>query len=220
MLTSSLTSGNIPRIDLQDPLSKAKRLISQFKLTHIPVVSEGKYMGLVSEEELSDAPNEDMAVEELIENFIPESVADNVHFLNAVAVFGQYETNLVPVVNEDNEYLGAITTNTLLKALGNFTGASEPGGIIVLEMERNDFSISEINRIVEENNCTILHLNITTDPSSGMLSVTLQLNRIEIGNVVSTLERYDYNVTYYLGREDMEHEIQSNYKHLMNYLDL
>lgn len=220
MLTSSLINSDIPRLELTDPVSKARQLIFDFRLTHLPVVSEGKYMGLVSDEDLLDCRDLAMPVENLIESFIPESVAENVHFLSAVGVFSQYETNLVPVVNEDNDYLGVITTNTLLKALGNFTGAAEAGGIIVMEMEQNDFSISEITRIVEENNASILHLNITKEPETGLLSVTLQLNRDEIGSVVSTLERYDYNVVYNLGREDMEQEIRSNYKHLMNYLNL
>jgi hypothetical protein len=177
-------------------------------------------MGLVSDEDLADLTDPNRPVEELIESFIPESVADNVHFLHAVGVFGQYQTNLVPVVNEDNDYLGVITTNMLLKALGNFTGSAETGGIIVLEMERTEYSISELSRIAEENDCTILHLNATPDPQTGNLSVTLQLNREDIGSVVSTLERYDYHVVYYLGREDRQEDISSNYKHLMNYLDL
>jgi len=220
MLTSSLINPGIPRLDLSDSVSKSRQLILDYRLTHLPVVSEGKYMGLVSDEDLLDSRDLGMPIENLIESFIPESVAENIHFLSAVGVFGQYDTNLVPVVNDDNDYLGVITAGTLLKALGNFTGAGEAGGIIVMEMERADFSISEISRIVEENECTILHLNVTPEPESGLLSVTIQLNRDEIGSVISTLERYDYNVVYYLGREHREQEISSNYKHLMNYLNL
>ena len=38
--------------------------------------------------------------------------------------------------------MGVITTDQLLKTLGNFAGTNEIGGIIVLEMERSQFTIS------------------------------------------------------------------------------
>ena len=61
-----------------------------------------------------------------------------------------------------------ITASDLLKTMGNFAGADEIGGLIVLEMERTHFAISEISRIVESNDCTILHLNTTTNPVNGL----------------------------------------------------
>ena len=116
--------------------------------------------------------------------------------------------------------MGVITTSDLLKTIGNFAGTNEIGGIIVLEMERSQFAISEISRIVESNDATILHLNTTVHAETGMLTVTLHINKKEIAAIVSTFERYDYDVIYYFGNENFENEIHSNYRHLMNYLDI
>jgi hypothetical protein len=107
-----------------------------------------------------------------------------------------------------------------LKTIGNFAGTNEIGGIIVLEMERSQFAISEISRIVESNDATILHLNTTVHAETGMLTVTLHINKKEIAAIVSTFERYEYDVIYYFGNENFENEIHSNYRHLMNYLDI
>lgn len=220
MLTVDLISNNIPRLKLQDSVSKAVQLVADFRVTHLPVVAEDKYLGLLSEEDLLDAEDEKQTVESLQEHFIAASVKDNVHFLNAVNVSTQCDSNIVPVVNEVGELTGVIATVELLKALGNFSGANEIGGIIVIEMERIQFAISEISRIVESNDCTILHLNSFADPITGMLTVTLHLNKREIAAVVATFERYDYDVIYYFGNENFENEIHSNYRHLMNYLDI
>ena len=154
------------------------------------------------------------------EFFIRASVHDNEHFLNAVTCSNQFDTTVVPVVNEENDLVGVITTPELLKTLGNFAGTNEIGGIIVLEMERSQFAISEISRIVESNDATILHLNTTVHAETGMLTVTLHINKKEIAAIVSTFERYDYDVIYYFGNENFENEIHSNYRHLMNYLDI
>lgn len=220
MLTIDLINNNIPRLQLQDSVAKALQLVADFKVTHLPVVTEEAYLGLLSEEDLMDAEDEKLPIEVLQKHFIQASVKENFHFLNAVNTSIQHDTNIVPVVNEEGELAGIISTSDLLKTLGNFAGANEIGGIIVLEMERSQFAISEISRIVESNDCTILHLNSHTDPSTGMLTVTLHINKKEISAVVATFERYEYDVIYYFGNENFENEIHSNYRNLMNYLDI
>ena len=220
MLTVDLINNTIPRLQLQDSIIKALQLVNDFRVTHLPVVSDDKYLGFISEEDLLDAEDEKLTIEVLQEHFISAAVKDNMHFLNAVNVSIQFDTNVVPVVNEVSELVGVISTTDLLKTLGNFAGANEIGGIIVLEMERSQFAISEISRIVESNDCTILHLNSNADQNTGMLTVTLHVNKREISSLVATFERYEYDVIYFFGNENFENEIHSNYRHLMNYLDI
>jgi len=220
MLTIELINNNIPRLQLKDTVSKALRLISDFRVTHLPVVEDEKFLGLISEDDLLDQDEPKMPMELLQEFFVGAAVHDNEHFLNAVTCSNQFDTTVVPVINEENDLVGVITTNDLLKTLGNFAGTNEIGGIIVLEMERSQFAISEISRIVESNDATILHLNTTVHAETGMLTVTLHINKKEIAAIVSTFERYEYDVIYYFGNENFENEIHSNYRHLMNYLDI
>jgi acetoin utilization protein AcuB len=220
MLTVELINTNIPRLKLQDTVSKALQLISDYRVTHLPVVQDEKYLGLISEEDLLDIEEEKMPIELMQETFIDASVTENEHFLTAVNCCNQFDTTVVPVINEERELQGVITTPDLLKALGNFAGTNEIGGIVVLEMERSQFAISEISRIVESNDATILHLNTTVHPETGLLTVTIHTNKKEIAAVVATFERYDYDVIYYFGTENFENEIHTNYRHLMNYLDI
>lgn len=220
MLTAELINHNIPRLQLQDTVSKARQLINDFKLTHLPVISDHKYLGLISEEDLLDVEDEKITIELIQEYFTQVSVQDDVHFLNAVSCSIQFDSNIVPVLTKTNDYTGVITTTDLLKTMGNFAGANEIGGIIVLEMEKVQFAISEISRLVESNDCTILHLNTTTDPVTGLLTVTLHINKKEVATLVATFERYEYHVRYYFGMENFENEIDNNYRHLMNYLDI
>jgi len=220
MLTANLINKNIPRLQPQDSVSKALQLVSDFKVTHLPVVSENKFLGLISEEDLLDAEDQKITIEFLSEHYLQASVLETAHFLIAVNCSIQFDTNVVPVINHQNDFFGVITTSDLLKCLANFSGANEIGGIIVLEMERSQFAISEISRIVESNDCTILHLNTTVHPETGMLTVTIHLNKREIATVVATFERYDYHVNFQFGIENFENEIDANYRHFMHYLDI
>ena len=220
MLTANLINNNIPRLKPQDSVAKALQLVSDFKLTHLPVVSDNKFLGLISEDDLMDVEEPKSVIETLQESFIHADVLDSAHFLIAVNCSIQFDTNVVPVINAENDFSGVISTTDLLKALGNFSGANEIGGIIVMEMERSQFAISEISRIVESNDCTILHLNTIIHPETGMLTVTIHINKREIATVVSTFERYDYHISYYFGIQHFENEIESNYRNFMHYLDI
>lgn len=220
MLTAELINNNIPRLQLHDSVSKALQLITDFRVTHLPVVAGDKYLGIISEDDLVDVETENGTIEFLQENLITAYIKENEHFLNAVKYSNQFETSIVPVVNEEKELVGVITVTDLLKALGNFAGANEIGGIIVMEMERSQFAISEISRIVESNDATVLHLNTTVHPETGLLTVSLHLNKKEIATIVSAFERYEYDIIYYFGDEKFENEIHTNYRHLMSYLDI
>ena len=220
MLARDLINGNIPRLRLQDSVSKALQLLNDFRISHLPVVSDDKFLGLVSEDDLLDAEAEKLNIEHLQDNFLKESIQGSVHFLNAVSSSIKNDITVIPVINNEDDFAGVITIPDLLKTLGNFAGANEIGGLIVIEMERSQFAISEISRIVESNDCTILHLNTTTDNITGLLTVTLHINNREIASVVSTFERYEYNVVYSFGSENFENQISSNYQNLMNYLDI
>ncbi len=220
MLSKELINHNTPRLQLQDSVIKAKQIISDFKLTHLPVVSENKFLGLISEEDLLDVEEDKLSIEIVQSFFTPEFIYDDMHFLNALNFCNQFETNVVPVLNRANEYIGMINAIELLKIMGDFAGANEIGGLIILEMERAQFSISEISRIVESGDCTVLHLNTTIQAVTGILTVTLHINKREIASIVSTFERYEYTVKYHFGIQSFEDKTDVNYKNLMNYLDL
>ena len=220
MLAQELINNILPQLQLSDTVSKALQLMSDFKITHLPVVSEEKYLGLISEDDLLDEENKKIPIEFFQNDFIPVSVISSKHFLNAVTISNHYQTNVIPVVNEANELMGTIAGKELLVALGNFSGANETGAVIVLELERSRFSISEISRIVESDGAVILHLNMTIKPDSTILQVTLHLNKAETSVIIAAFERYEYVVAYYSGKELFENDIDLNYRNLMNYLDI
>jgi acetoin utilization protein AcuB len=221
MLTTELINNNIPWLKLKDSNVKALQLINDYRVTHLPIVSEDeKFLGLISEEDLLDTEEDKGTLEFMQEFFVMAFVKENEHFLNAVNCSNMHDTSVVPVINDEKQLVGSITVADLLKALGSFSGANEIGGIIVMEMERSQFAISEISRLVESNDAHILHLNTTVQSDTGLLTVTLHLNKKEIAAIVSTFERYEYDVIYFFGDEKFENEIHSNYRHLMNYLDI
>ena len=219
MLAKDLINNNIPRLQLDDSVVKAKQLMNDFKLTHLPVVSEKKFLGTISEEDLLDVEEEKIPIELIQEHFTTGFILDDTHFLNALSFCNKMDANIAPVLNKIAEFIGVITSADLLKILGDYTGANEIGGLIILEMEPVHFSISEISRIVESNDCTILNLNSTVQ-ANGLLLVTLHLNKREISSVVATFQRYEYEVKHHFGATIHQDTTDINFRNLMNYLDM
>ena len=220
MNTLQLIDNTMPQLNLQDTLAKALQLMNDFKVTHLPVIADDKFLGIISEDDLLDEGNKKLTISFFQNSLIPAAVNASQHFLKAVSICTLYQTNIIPVVNDASEFMGSIRSYALLNALGNFCGANEFGALVVLEMEPTRFAISELNSIVESDDATILHLNISPLVGSQLLEVTIQINKKEISTIIATFERYEYSVSYYSGEELFENDISTNYQNLMNYLDI
>lgn len=218
MTTLQIADNVFPSLHLQDTVATALQLMSDFKTSHLPVVSDEKFLGLIADEDLVEEENANTTLEVFQTNLIPAAVNAGFHFIKASTIYNLYQTNLVPVVSDNNELLGTISSGALVTALGNLCGSSEFGALVVLQIERSRFAISEINSIVESDGAIIVHLNVSPLPVSDLLEVTLQINKKEIATIIATFERYEYSVSYYSGEELFENEISTNYNNLMNYL--
>jgi acetoin utilization protein AcuB len=219
MLANQLITTHYPKLHVNDQVSVALQLMDDFEIQHLPIVAEEKFLGLVSKDDLLDS-DEDSSLLHLEGDLLKKAVRGGEHFLTALKLAATESLSLVPVVNDSFELLGAITSRELLKNSAEFTGAEEPGAIIVLEVERKDYSFGEISRLVETNNAYITQFNTSTEPETGLLIVTIKLNKIEVSDIIATFQRYEYVVRYYIGEEHYENELRYNYDHLMSYLKI
>jgi acetoin utilization protein AcuB len=223
VLTKELISSSLPVLSPSDTVMHAQEMMNEHHIFHLPVVSEDKYIGLINEEGLINVPDERLSIETLSAQFSKMAVPAAAHFLEAIQIANEYGLSVVPVIeviNHEPQWVGAISAEDLLKYLGRLTGADEPGGIIVLEMERTNFSLSEMCKIVETNDAQITQLNTYYDNQHQLLIITLKINKFEVSDIVATFQRYEYNVKHYFGEELYQNELRSNYDHLMNYLKM
>jgi predicted transcriptional regulator len=220
MLVSQIIETNFPQVLVNDRVSFALHLMDDYHVQHLAVVREDKFTGIISKDVLLDEDeNETLAAVE--DQFTQACVMPHEHFLSAVKLVATMgDISLVPVVNEGRELLGVITAKKLIHATGIFNGVEEPGGMIVLEMDKRNFSFGEITRLIETNDAYITQLNTYNETSTGLLQVTIKVNRIEISDIVATLQRYDYNIRYYFGEELYENELKENLDLLMAYLNI
>ena len=219
MLNREIISTSLPTLNLHDTILQALEMMNEFHVSQLPVVDNDKYLGLVFEEDLMSV-DENATLQAVTDRFSKVAVRASSHFIEAIQTANDYHLSVVPVIEKENEYAGVISATDLLMQLGKLTGASEPGAVIVLEMEQRGFSFSEISKLVETNDAQITQLNTYWDNSTDTFFVTLKINKFEISDIIATFQRYEYQIKYYFGEELYENELRTNYDHLMNYLKI
>jgi CBS domain-containing protein len=219
MLAAQLINTSFPSVHLLDKASFALQLMEDYDVQHLCVVTDEKFVGIVDKNTLFDT-HASAVIATLQNEFITASVNADEHFLAGAKLLSLHELTVLPVVSTAADLLGVITGKQMLAALTSHVGADTRGGIIVLEMEQRQYSFGEIVRLVETNDAYVTQLNTATDPQTGMLLVTIQINHIEVSTIVATFQRYDYSIKYYFGEENYQNELKENYNHLLSYLNM
>jgi acetoin utilization protein AcuB len=219
LLVSEIIQSSVPVLHYDDTVEEAINLLQESNLEHLAVLENDKYEGLLSLDELLSAENTD-AISTLSNKFFRVSINDNQHFLNALKFINESGITVLPVISTDKEYLGVVTERVLLQRLATFLNVDFPGGIFVLEMEKDKFSVGELCRLVETNDAFVTQFNTYTEHLSGLLIVTFKINKTEISDILATLQRYDYVVRYYFGEELFENDLKENFQNLMAYLNV
>jgi CBS-domain-containing membrane protein len=219
MLISEIIQSSVPVLQYNDTVEDAMELLQENNVKHLAVLDNENYQGLISMDELLDASETD-AISTLTDKFIHVQILYNQHFLTALKLITETGITVLPVISANREYMGVVTERGLLQSLSVFLSTDLPGGIFVVEMQRQQFSIGEICRLVETNDAFVTQVNTYADHLSGLLIVTFKINKTEVSDVLATLQRYEYNVKYYFGEEHFENSLKENYDNLMAYLNV
>lgn len=220
MLAGQLISNVIPPLRTSDTVRKALERMNEFKVYHLPIVNEIQYLGLVSEEELMEARNMEIAIGALPVKLLNTFTSENAHIYEVIRLFSELQLSVVPVLDQQKNYLGIISINNLLNFTANLYSVSEPGGIIVLSISNRNNSLAHMAQIVEADNAQILSSYINVFPDSTRLEVTLKINKTEISAIVAAFERYDYEVKAVFNNSSHDDDSMDRFDSFMNYLNV
>ena len=221
MIAKQLITDSVVPLKPTDTGMFAIALMEECRLSHLPMVNELNFLGLISDKDILalHEPENELGTCKL--PFNHANVEENQHIYEVIMAFSTLNLTILPVVNLKNQYIGSITLPTLVKRLSDMTAIRNPGGVIVLEINNKDYSIVEIAQIVESNDAKILSLYISSYPDSTKLEVTLKLNRMDIGPVLQTFYRYNYVIKATWSHQDAYSEgLQDRFDALMNYLSI
>jgi CBS domain-containing protein len=221
MLAKELISDVVPSLRTSDSGQKALYWMDIFRISHLPIVNNEDFLGLISDKDIYDANMaEDPIGNHNLSLFSP-FVTEEQHVYEVIELASRLNLSVVPVLDHNNHYKGAITLNDLIHFFADFSALKEPGGIIVLDMNVHDYSLSQIAQIVEGNDARILSLYIRSHSDSTRMELTLKINRNDLTSIIQTFTRYNYTIhSTYMDHDDMDSLYENRYEMFMKYLSI
>lgn len=209
----SYINNEIKPIKSTDSIAEAQDIFVDFPYSHFPVTEDGVYIGCVSKDAV-EFLNADAKVNDSRFNFERFFVRSTMIWLDVLEVFAKNEANLLPVLDEKNNYLGYYELEDVIRFLHETPFLKEEGGIIIVEKEVDKFSMSQVAQIVESNNAKILGLFIS-NVANGKVEITVKISQSGLNDIIQTFRRYEYEII----SEHQEDSYLNSLKERSDYLD-
>ncbi len=220
MIARDLITEEIPPLKTSDTGIRALSWMDELKVSHLPIVNNNDFLGLISDTDILDLnkPEEPIGNHRL--SLVRPFVTEDEHVFEVLKLIQNMKLTLIPVLAHDNSYLGVITLPSLIEKFAEIGSVSEPGGIIILEVNHNDYSLAEISQIVESNDGKILSLYITSQSDSKKLEITLKINKRDLSGIMQTFNRYDYEVKATFYQKEFNEDVKDRFDSFMNYINM
>ena len=219
MTAQDLISNEMAPLGPEQTGKEALAILHEFHVRHLPVVAENRLLGLISEEDIFHHElSQPLGEYELSPRRL--AVPGYCHAFDVMRIMGENRLTVIPVETGEGLYLGLVSQSDLMRFLAEMTTFSEPGGILVLEMKKHDYSMAQISRLAESENVAILGSFISSPLDSELLELTLKLNRPDLSRLISSFERHGISVRENFAQTDFQDSLKERYEALMKWLEV
>src|SRR6056297_3608532 len=160
MLAKELISDMVFPLKTSDTGIQALNLMDVFRISHLPIVNNKEFLGLISESDIIDMNDPEEAIGNHKLSLQKAYVYSNQHLYDIIELVSKNKLTVVPVLDDSNHYLGLITVTDLLHYIADIFSLKQSGGLIMIEVSQKDYSASEISHIIEDNDAKLLSLYI------------------------------------------------------------
>jgi len=221
MVARELINHMIPPLKKNDPAKKATAWMEELRINQLPVIENGTYCGLISEELILEDNDNTKSVAEYDLQGKSSVVNENQHFFDVLKIVSGRGVQLVAVLDDNETFLGVISLKDTVIAFAQSAAVQNPGGIIILSLKQIDYSLAEISRLVESNDAKILSSIVNNDIFDvNMIKLTLKINKTDLSSIIATFERFEYNIIAKFEESKIESSDKERLDILFKYLDM
>ncbi len=218
MLAEDLLSNSVFPLKKTDRVEAVKIFFDDWGINELPVVDDKAVLGFVKAEMLYDK-DDDESIEHVIKPFETDLPKIDAHLFEIVKKLIENDWSSVPVLTNTNEFAGIVTAKQINDAYRH-SPLVQPGAIITLQMNARDYSLSELSRIIEYNDCKIVHLFLySSNQETQNLWVSLKLNTTDVRNVLSALERHNYKIKSVHQSATIETDMNDRFDWLIKFIN-
>jgi acetoin utilization protein AcuB len=221
MIARDILNYMIPALKPTDSIDKALNWMEDYKVGVLPVVEDGKFLGYVEQDALLNDISNLSNISSLPLSGSDFHIFEQSHYFEVVKLLSQEESSLIAVTDELKAYKGVITSNEIVKIIGQSTAVKNEGAIIVLSMLQTNYSLAEISRLIESNDAKILSVRLEqVVPGDSEILVSIKINTEDATKVTATLERFNYKVVTTFSKVFHQDFNKDRFDILMKYLQM
>ena len=179
-------------LQVSDAVSDAADLFLDVDYTHFPILDQEVFLGSISKEDI-DLFSGANVINDHKYNLTRFFVRNDMNWFDVLEEFSKNHTNLLPVLDDKNNYLGFYELDDVLHFFNETAFVKEDGSTIVIEKETTDFTFSQICQIVESNGAKILGVFISNNLQT-KTEITLKISQNNFNEIIQTFRRYNYTI--------------------------
>jgi acetoin utilization protein AcuB len=220
LIAKQILSDILMPLSYNDTGEEALNIMHVYHVKELPLVDKGNFVCLITEEVLMNNDFE-APISSYKLPYNSPIVLESDHFFDIVHKIAANKLTVIPVVTKEGGFVGCISAEQMLHFIGSSYSFNEPGSILILETDRQNYSLGEIARIAESENCPILSTFITNDSElSTRLYITLKFSTYNLTKLINAYQRYDYIIQGAFTEEEYVDVLKERYDSLMNYLNI
>lgn len=200
-------------IQITDSVIDLENIFLDYEYTHYPILEDTIFIGSFSKED-AEFFNTNEKLHEYKHQLCRFYVRKNMNWFDVFEEFAKNNSNILPVLDENNNYIGFYELDEVLYFLNETPFLKESGSILVVEKNSTSFSISQICQIIESNNAKILGVFISNIENNNV-QATIKMSTININEIIQTFRRYEYDIV----SDHQEDTYLNNLKERSDYLD-
>src|ERR1700743_3064748 len=108
MLAIELISETILPVHTADTVQRVLERMAEFRISHLPIVNEEQFLGLLSEDDLVNVTDIQAEVGSLALSLVNPYVLTDQHIYDAIRVLHELKLTVVPVLDHEKNYQGLI----------------------------------------------------------------------------------------------------------------
>lgn len=200
-------------------IADVKLLFSETTYSHFPIVEEGYLIGLIAEIDIRSIFEDDKKLGDFQYLFQFFSTEEENNLLEILKIFAANETNLIPALNDQKEYLGYCDLIDILHVYNNTPFLKNEGTVLGIEKNISEFSFSEICQIIESNDGKMLGIFIS-ESDAATVKITLKFYSLEVNKIIQSFRRYNYKVLSKHKEDFYLEDLKERSSYLQKYLNI
>lgn len=207
-------------LNITDTVAQAYEKLNRVHCEILPLVHDNRLLNYIGFQQLDKKGNNELVKDIPLYHPVLPSILPQQHLFDALKQLKSLQLPMLAVQNEEGQYIGILKTSEIVSILSKSLSIGGSGSIVVLHILPQNYSLSDLARIIEYNDAKILGVFTFENEGRNELEVHIKLNTSTLKNILATLERYDYTISQYFSREDLIDDVDSRYQNLMKFLDI